>query len=253
MFQPTMINPVSPVREQVVSRNEESGGISPLDIDQYLSRLELAKINYLHDNAADGAAKDEVLVRAAKMVCLSALVTEHAISPEGAERMLDIKFAKPEAQPINAFDVNTIDHVRDYLQFAYKHIRTEIFVASMEKYQAIHKLYVPVEKISYFSDNDIIEQMLHPEQLPSIEEAELEFQKNPMIAFAIMYAMSTHQVYATVPLPEFRSMMLPMSYQLWKSTILSDEMKNAKATDLADVTTVGKTVKLGLKNHVVKP
>ena len=250
MFQPTMINPVRNVREQVVSSNEESGGIPPLDISQYLSRPELAKIGYLFDNAAD-AAKPAVLIKAGTMVISAALVMEYKMEPEQVDILVPMVLAKEDAHPSLAFDANTVDHVRDYLQFAYTFVRTEIFTASMERYQAMHKLYVPVDKLDYFPLNELIQHMKNPEQEVTIEEAELTFQRNPMMSFAIMYAMSSHQVYATVPLQEFRSMMLPMSYQLWKQVILVDDEKKAKGADIAEIGGVGKTLKLGLRNQVI--
>jgi hypothetical protein len=250
MFQPTMISPVRPVREQVISRNEESGGIPPLDIPRYLSRTELAKINFMHDNASD-AEKPEILVKAASMLSIAALVTEHRMDAVQVEIIVPMILAKPEAHPSHAFDGNTIDHVRDYLQFAYKFVRTEIFVASMEKYQAFHKLYVPVEKLDYFPLEELIKHIQNPEQEVTTEEADFAFQRDQMMSFAVMYAMSTHQVYETVPLPEFRPMMLPMSYQLWKQKILNPGKKLETSEDVVDVAGVGKVLKLGLKNQVL--
>jgi|GEM_PF-2652566 len=253
MFQPTMISPVRAVREQVISRNEESGGIQPLDIPRYVTRPELAKINYMYDNTSedDASAKNVILLEAAKNVVSAALVTEYRLDPVQVETVVELILAKPELHPSNAFDANTIDHVRDYLQYAYKLVRTELFVASMEKYQAFHKLYVPVDKLDYFPLEELIAHIKDPEREVTVEEAELAFQRDQMMSFAVMYAMSTHQVYETVPLPEFRPMMLPMSYQLWKQKILNPGEKLEKVDDLVDVGSVGKTLKLGLKNQVL--
>ncbi len=250
MFQPTMISPVSPVREQVIARNNESGGIPPLDIPKYLSRQELAKIGYMFDNAPMDD-QPEILIKSATMVINAALVMEYQLDAAHVEEIVSMVLAREDAHPSMAFDENTVDHVRDYLQFAYTKVRTEIFTASMERYQAMHKLYVPLDKLDYFPLADLIRHMKNPEQEVTIEEAELTFQSNPMMSFAIMYAMSSHQVYATVPLPEFRSMMLPMSYQLWKNVILVDDEKLQKGDDIAEIGGVGKTVKLGLRNQVL--
>lgn len=250
MFQPTMISPVRPARDQVASRNEESGGIPPLDIERYLEDEELAVIAYKYDRAPM-EQQSALLIALVKPVLIAALVTEYSLEQTLVEEIVEIVLARPDSDPSNAFDENTVDHTSDFLQFAFKKIRVEIFTACMEKYQKIHRLYVPVEKLDYFPLDEVIRHMKNPGEEVTREEAEFVFQRDPMQSFSVMYAMSTHQVYETVPLPEFRPMMLPMSYQLWKQVILNPDEKMEKAESITDTLGSSKILKLGMKNQSI--
>jgi hypothetical protein len=204
----------------------------------------------MFDNAPEDE-RPEILIKSATMVISAALVMEYQLEATRVEIIVPMVLAREDAHPSMAFDENTVDHVRDYLQFAYTKVRVELFTANMERYQKMHKLYVPIDKLDYFPLDDLIRHMQNPEQEVTKEEAELAFQRDPMMSFSVMYAMSTLQVYATTFLPEMIAMRLPMSYQLWKNVILVDDEKRQKGNDIAEVAGVGRTLKLGLRNQVV--
>ena len=241
-LQSNMIDPIHPVREQVESTNKSSGDLPPLDIELYMNRQAQARLGYMYDNAAAGA-KAEILINAAKPIMASVLVTEHHIDPERVEDLVEKVFMKPMLHPSQAFNEETIDHVKDYLQHAYRETRLEIFSANMQRYQKMHRIYVPLEKLDYFSVDEIIAELDDPECVVTKEEAELAFQRDPSMAFTIMYAMSGHQIFQTVQIPDFRAMMLPMSYQLWKRIIL-EPAEQAGEIESGSLATAGMAKKL---------
>lgn len=245
MLLTTMIDPTKDVRTQVVATNVQTGGLPPLDISAYLTRQELARIGFLYDNAAE-AEKSGILSDAASHLMTAVLIAEHDISEEFASQLVSIILSRPEARPEFILNDETIDHVRDYFRYAYDKVRIEIFVTSMEEYQAYHKIFVPVERIRFFPEETLLKRMQNSNAAPTMAEASAAFQLEPMTSFAIMYAMSTHQVFSTVPLPEFRAMMLPMSYNLWKQEILSP--KDSATSEIS----VEKTMKPLLKDVVLR-
>lgn len=248
-LQATMINPMHDVREQVESTNESSGGLPPLDIEQYLSRQAEIRLGYMYDNAAAGE-KDEILINATKPIMASVLVTDHHIRPDRVEDLIAKVFQDPKLHPSQAFNEETIDHVKDYLQHAYKEVRLALFTANMRIYQKIHRRYEPVEKLDYFSVDDLLSEMENPDRIVTQEEAELAFQRDPMMAFAIMYAMSSHKIFDTVQIPEFRAMFMPMAYQLWKKVILepSEQAGEIEGGSL-EAAAIAKKTRAALRNQ----
>ncbi len=249
MLLTTMIDPTKDVRTQVEATNVNTGGLPPLILSDYLSRAELAKIGYQFDKTHD-AERPGFLISAALPLISSALIAEQDVSKEFAAVLVSEILNRPDADPTNAFNERTVDHVADYFQYAYKKVRIEIFVASMEEFQAFHKLFVPVERVRFFPEEILLRRLKTPSYTPTMAEASAAFQVEPMTSFSIMYAMSTHQVFSTVPLPEFRAMMLPMSYQLWKQEILTpkDVAGDLTTDDVAN----SKSMKLALKDAVIK-
>lgn len=236
MLLSTMIDPTKDVRLQVEVTNTSSNGLPDFDIPRFIERLEFAKINYIYDMATP-AERSPYLISIAKRIFPEVLVADHDISAKFAPRLVAKILDRPDADPFLNLAKDAIHPVYDYLLYAYTKIRIELFITSMEEYQAYHKLFVPVERVRFFPEETLLRRMETPSYVPTIAEASAAFQLEPMTSFTVMYAMSSHQVFSTVPLPEFRSMMLPMSYQLWKQEILTPKEVDAGAVSAPKPTT----------------